>query len=616
MLDFHRSRGTDGLSTACPYLLAILILLFMSPLFGQDGSMKWAFETASGVVSSPAIGDEGIVFVGSNGGVLYAVQPDGTEKWEYDTGALITKAPAVADDGTVYVGNNQGKLLALNPDGTLKWTFNPDVGGTLSGPVAIAADGTVYAGFGVAVDAQVYAINPDGSQFWSYKPSTTTKGIAIGLGGLIVITDANGGVIALDPQGAEQWSVDYTNGINYAPIIGEDGTIYYGSNSEFGALDPSDGSQKWEVSLGAVGESASIDATGAILVPLGISASEGGVVALDPSNGTEKWRYTTSSRVHATPAVGLDGTIYFGTDGNELVALRPDGSELWKFQADGDIQSSPTIVENGTLYVGSSDRHLYALRTSSAGLSASAWPKKQRDVRNTGQLGSDVTRRRWFAPHVYYIDDKNDTIVTISHIGGSAGHPLGTTASFRIDVRNRDGSVLFSIEDSIEPGQTKDIVLKAPDSSTFVGSAVIDAPVKDGLFLAPYLTWVLDVSPQLNPLHIGAFFSDPTDAAQEHHFPGEASQTNGLGIAVQNIGDNSVSCSLEFIDADGTSEGTQTLDLNPLGSVVQFFNDSVPEGFKGRGAFLCDAPVVAVAVNQDFSNGGFPTDRVTIKGVH
>ncbi len=615
MLNFLRSRGADTLRSPRPCLLAVVVLLSLCPLFGQDGSVKWTFDTSNAVESSPAVGDEGIVFVGSNGGILYAVQPDGTEKWQYDTGALIDKAPAVADDGTVYVGNNDGKLFASNPDGTLKWTFDPGTGGAIGGPVAIAADGTVYVSLGVAVDAGVYAVNPDGSQYWSYKPQTTTKGIVVGQNGLVVFADANGGVYALDAQGNEQWRVDYTNGINYAPIIAEDGTIYYGSNSEFGALDPSDGSLLWEVSLN-VGESPSIGSNGDIYVPLGISASEGAVVALDPSDGSEKWRYTTTARVHTTPAVGLDGTIYFGSDAEELVALSPNGSVVWTYTADGDVQSSPTIVENGTLYFGSNDRHLYALRTSSAGLSASAWPKKQRDVRNTGRQGSDVTRRRWFAPHVYWVDDENLTIVTISHIGGSAGHPLGTTASFRIDVRDRDGSVLFSIEDSVEPGQTKDIVLQAPDSSVYAGSAVIDAPVKDGLSLAPYLTWVLNVSSKLEPLHIGAFFSDPTDAAQEHHFPAEASQSNGLGIAVQNIGDNSISCSLEFVSADGTSEGTQTLDLSPLGSVVQFFNDSVPEGFKGRGAFLCDAPVVAVAVNQDFSNGGFPTDRVTIKGVH
>ena len=99
-----------------------------------------------------------------------------------------------------------------------------------------------------------------------------------------------------------------------------------------------------------------------------------------------------------------------------------------------------------------------------------------------------------------------------------------------------------------------------------------------------------------------------------------------LTRALQNIGKNDISCLLELFNADGTMAAEETIDLGPEASVVDFFNDLVLAGgaslqggepaFKGRGAFTCDAPVVAVAVNQDFANGGFPTDRITIKGVN
>ena len=49
--------------------------------------------------------------------------------------------------------------------------------------------------------------------------------------------------------------------------------------------------------------------------------------------------------------------------------------------------------------------------------------------------------------------------------------------------------------------------------------------------------------------------------------------------------------------------------------MVQFFNSSVPDGFKGSATLSCDAPVVVIAVTQDAANGGFVTDRLTIKGV-
>jgi hypothetical protein len=385
-----------------------------------------------------------------------------------------------------------------------------------------------------------------------------------------------------------------------------------------GALNFADGTLKWEVDPASESHSpAAAGPNGELYVPLGSGGVGGGVIALDPNDGSEIWTFSTTSQVRTTPLVGLDGSIYFGSDTNELFALNPNGTLKWKFETGGDIHSSPTIADNGTLYFGSRDFKLYALNTTSFGLSASSWPKHQRDVRNTGRFGSDVSRRRFFAPHVFDLSEKSVAVLTMRHVdipGGSS--VLGTTANFRVDVRRRDGSLLFSIDESVEPGETKDIFLRDPNGGAlYQGSAVVDAPIKDGLALAPFLTWSLDLGFNA-PLQIGAFFSNPAEAAQVHHFPAEASATNGLGIAVQNIGETEVSCTLDFLNADGTAAGQELIELQPLGSLVDFFSDPPPEGFKGSATFTCDAPVVVVAVNQDFSNGNFPTDRLTIKGLN
>ena len=455
-------------------------------------------------------------------------------------------------------------------------------------------------------------------------------------------------VFALSPQGAELWRFDGGPGsLRAAPALDEDGGLYFGkelAKDQFYALNP-DGSQKWNVGIDVVVVNTPVDvfspaigANGDVYFPVDAIRTHGLLVCLDAEDGSEKWRFETDGGLQSSPLVGFDETIYIGTRSNKLIAINPDGTQRWVFDMPtGSILSSPPIADNGTLYFGSNDTRLYAVHTSSAGLSVGSWPKHQRDVRNTGRLGSNTTRRRWFAPHVYWLDEENNAVVIISNIGeaqnpagtASSRSPAGigaTTASFQIDVLNRDGSVFFSIEDSVDPGETKEFVLAAPDNSLYAAAAIIDSAVKDGLFLAPFLTWNLDVSAQLEPLAIGAFFSDPTDAAQLHHFPAEASASNGLGIGVQNIGKNDISCLLELFNADGTMAAQETIDLGPEASVVDFFNDLVLAGgaslqggepaFKGRGAFTCDAPVVAVAVNQDFANGGFPTDRITIKGVN
>ncbi|MBU0698856.1 MAG: PQQ-binding-like beta-propeller repeat protein, partial [Proteobacteria bacterium] len=50
----------------------------------------------------------------------YIEKAFGTLKWRYKTGNYIDSSPAIGSDGTVYVGSWDNSLYALNPDGTLK----------------------------------------------------------------------------------------------------------------------------------------------------------------------------------------------------------------------------------------------------------------------------------------------------------------------------------------------------------------------------------------------------------------------------------------------------------------------------------------------------------------
>lgn len=63
--------------------------------------------------SSPAIGADGTIYVGSGDGALYAVNPNGTIKGSYVTGGHIDSSPALGTDGTIYVGSGDGNLYAL-----------------------------------------------------------------------------------------------------------------------------------------------------------------------------------------------------------------------------------------------------------------------------------------------------------------------------------------------------------------------------------------------------------------------------------------------------------------------------------------------------------------------
>jgi len=72
-----------------------------------DGTEKWHLDIGGPVYSSPAIGSDGTVYVGSDDGNLYAVNPDGTEKWHFTTGIPVRSSPAIGPDGTVYVSSTR-----------------------------------------------------------------------------------------------------------------------------------------------------------------------------------------------------------------------------------------------------------------------------------------------------------------------------------------------------------------------------------------------------------------------------------------------------------------------------------------------------------------------------
>ena len=76
----------------------------------------------------------------------------------------------------------------------------------------------------------------------------------------------------------------------------------------------------------------------------------------------EIWRFKQHMNdfVRGSPAIGDDGTIYFG--GADFYALYPNGTLKWKYDdLDFYVWSAPAIDENGVLYVGDLHGYFYAI---------------------------------------------------------------------------------------------------------------------------------------------------------------------------------------------------------------------------------------------------------------
>ncbi|MBM3322321.1 PQQ-like beta-propeller repeat protein [candidate division WOR-3 bacterium] len=345
-----------------------------------DTLYRWRIrlDTTNAQNSSPAIGPDGTIYVGSSDSSLCAVNPDGSFKWRYPVAGAVMSSPAVGTDGTVYFGCDDSRLYALSPDGSLKWRHA--VGGACRSSPAIAADGTIYVG---SNSRYLYAVNPNGTHRWAFLTGGAIRSSpAVAADGTIYFGSLDNCLHAINPDGSAAWCCTTGAGIHSSPAIGPDGTVYFGSDDKhLYAVNP-DSTPRWNYLAGERVRSSPVVAPDGSIY---FGSDDRRLYALY-SDGTPKWSFVTGGNLNDAPAVASDGTVYFGSDDGWLYALNPDGSLRWRYRAGGAVESSPAIGSDGTVYFTSNDGYLYALKSAGT-LADSSWPKFHRDAANTGRAG-------------------------------------------------------------------------------------------------------------------------------------------------------------------------------------------------------------------------------------
>jgi len=350
-------KSNDGLmNSSWPMSCHDIHHTSQSPIstMNNPGTEKWRFKTlidAGTVESGAVIDNNGIIYFGSMGAdhYLYALYPNGTLHWKYRIPGLIWSTPAIANDGTIYVGDWDGHLSALNQNGSLKWQIYRS--GEFHSSPAIGDDGTIYLGHS---SGNLYAINSDGSEKWLYDAGDkATSDPAIGEDGTIYIGSGDNYLYAIYPNGTLHWRYLTGGVIKGHPSIAPDGTVYIPSfDGYLYALNP-DGTLIWKVITGTeiAAASAAVSSDGTLYVGTEV------LRAFYP-NGTLKWSLDVGGDVYGTsPALSADGTIYVSA-GVCIVAVNPDGTMKWKkLISNVAVLSSPCIDENSSIYVGSSWRN-------------------------------------------------------------------------------------------------------------------------------------------------------------------------------------------------------------------------------------------------------------------
>lgn len=187
----------------------------------------WTINVSGAIRSSPWVSHEGLIF-GCESGDLYSVDLSGQIRWSYRARKAVTSSPYV-DQGIVFVTSLDGMLYALDEqEGWLLWKFRMDKG-SVSSPCV--HEKVVYFG---SAGGYLYAINVDNQNLlWKYQVGSQVSGSPVVNGDNLYCGAADGFVYSLDLlSGKLKWKFETQGAITGKPAINQDG-LFVGSSDKF-----------------------------------------------------------------------------------------------------------------------------------------------------------------------------------------------------------------------------------------------------------------------------------------------------------------------------------------------------------------------------------------------
>jgi outer membrane protein assembly factor BamB len=336
-------------------------------------AIAWSYSTCGDVASSPALGSDGTVYVGSGDNVFYAYSSTGTLSWSYATEGEVSSSPALNATQEVYVGSEDNRFYAFSSTGGLKWSYTHPGDAAqdfwASSPV-INATGEVY----MQARSSLVAFIWTGSLAWSFSTdvagSAHPSSPAIGTGGRIFWGSGDGDIVyAIDSDRSLAWSYRVGGTLQSSPAIGSDGSVYMGCYDNNFYAYTSAGCLSWSYLTEAdIYSSPAIDASGSVYV----GSRDNNLYAF--ADGALYWSYAAGMNVDSSPAIDVNGMVYVGAQDKMLYAFNSDGTLSGSYVAGGWFDSSPAIGFDGRVYVGSHDNTLYAICTAMPTATPTATP--------------------------------------------------------------------------------------------------------------------------------------------------------------------------------------------------------------------------------------------------
>lgn len=168
----------------------------------RNGNFLWSFETGSSLWASPVSNGKSIFQVSMDGSI-YAINPgNGQEIWSTELGGAVVSTPALSENGSLYLGTFQSEVVAINTaNGNVLWRADTNgwvwASPTLDGETLYITD----------MDGYLYALDSDsGRQKWFVKGDGTISGSALVHNDTIYFSTDAGTLYAISLDGDIRWS--------------------------------------------------------------------------------------------------------------------------------------------------------------------------------------------------------------------------------------------------------------------------------------------------------------------------------------------------------------------------------------------------------------------------
>ncbi|MBD3389184.1 MAG: PQQ-binding-like beta-propeller repeat protein [Candidatus Altiarchaeales archaeon] len=283
-----------------------LALLLLTGCVTASPPMMWEFR-ARGSIYTDVIVEDSIVYFGSSGGILYALNKStGHLIWNYTSTAGIYSTPAITDDMLIFGCDNHIVYAVNKSNGHRIWTFLTE-DKIRSSPTV--SDGVVYVG---SDDGNLYALK--------------------------------------ESSGKHLWNIYIGYRIQSRPLT-EDWKFYFGAaDRKAYAASKITGGLLWNISARGLLNSDPAMYKDIIY----FTSSDKRIYALDKYTGDHLWNFTTNGSLQGDPIVSGENVIFASRDTNVYSLNSYFGDLVWATSLNESVYATP-LVQDGRVYVGAGD---------------------------------------------------------------------------------------------------------------------------------------------------------------------------------------------------------------------------------------------------------------------